>query len=304
MTATWPALPLSAWADTRDTLHLWTQIVGKVRLALAPPMNHWWHVTLYPGARGLTTSAMPCATGTLEIRFDFVEHRLVLDTGDGRRRIVALAPRSVADFYGEVMQALRELHTPVRIWPHPVERADAIPFPEDTVHRAYDAAAVERFWQALSAATDVLQRFRGRFLGKCSPVHFWWGSFDLACTRFSGRRAPSHPGGVPHLADRVTREAYSHECWSGGWWPGDIASGTDALFYAYAYPPPDGFDGTPVRPASARFDAALGEFVLPYEAARRAANPAGDLLAFLEDTYVAAATLGGWDRAALERPSQ
>ena len=296
----WPALPLAGWADTRDTLHLWTQVVGKVRLALAPFVNHWWQVTLYPGARGLTTTAMPCAAGTLEIRFDFLDHQLVLETGAGQRRILPLAPRTVADFHADVMHALQSLGTPVHIWPHPVEIVDPIPFPDDTVHRAYDAEAVQRFWRVLSQSAEVLQRFRSGFVGKCSPVHFWWGSFDLACTRFSGRRAPPHPGGVPHLADWVTREAYSHECWSGGWWPGDTTSGTDALFYAYAYPEPAAFSTASVAPAAARYDTTMREFVLPYDVVRKAANPAEAILSFLADTDAAAATQGGWDRTALE----
>jgi hypothetical protein len=296
----WPALPLADWRDTRDTLHLWTQVVGKVRLGLAPFVNHWWQVTLYPTARGLTTSAMPCGRGTLEIRFDFLGHALVFETSAGDARRIALEPRTVADFYFEVIRTLRDLGIDVRVWPHPVERADAIPFPEDTVHHAYDAEAAERFWRALLRATDALQDFRGGFTGKCSPVHFWWGSFDLACTRFSGRRAPPHPGGVPHLADWVTREAYSHECWSAGWWPGDTASGAEAAFYAYAYPEPEGFGAWPAKPADARYDATLHEFLLPYDAVRRSADPATMVQAFLASTYDAAATLGAWDRDALE----
>jgi hypothetical protein len=296
----WPALRLADWRDTRDTLHLWTQVVGKVRLGLAPFANHWWQVTLYPTARGLTTSAMPCGPGTLEIRFDFLEHALVFETSTGDTRRIALEPQTVADFHAAVMRTLRDLGIHVRVWPHPVERVDAIPFPEDTVHHAYDPEAAVRFWRALLRATDVLQAFRSDFIGKCSPVHFWWGSFDLACTRFSGRRAPPHPGGIPHLADWVTREAYSHECWSGGWWPGDTASGAEAAFYAYAYPEPGAFGTWHVEPASARYDTTLHEFLLPYDAVRQAADPAAMARTFLASTYDAAATLGAWDRGALE----
>lgn len=297
----WPALRLADWADTRDTLHLWTQIVGKVRLALAPQANHWWQVTLYPTARGLTTSAMPWAGGSLEIRFDFVQRELVLETSDGGQEMVALEPRTVADFHREVMRGLHALGVAVRIWPHPVERQDDIPFDRDDVHRAYDAEAAERFWQSLLHATHVLQRFRTGFIGKCSPVHFWWGSFDLSCTRFSGRTAPPHPGGVPHLADRVTREAYSHECCSAGWWPGDTASGAEAAFYSYAYPEPPGYGKRRIAPASAYYDAGLHEFLLPHEGVRRDATPEGRVLEFFDSTYDAAADLGDWDRAALER---
>jgi hypothetical protein len=301
---TWPELHLADWADTRDTLHLWTQIVGKVRLALTPHVNHWWQVALYPTARGLTTSAMFCASGSLEIRFDFIQHVVVFETSAGQRQTIALEPRTVADFYAEVMHALDALGSAVRIWPHPVERADAIPFAQDDTHRAYDAEAAQRFWRALLAATHVLQQFRTGFVGKCSPVHFWWGSFDLACTRFSGRPAPPHPGGVPHLADRVTREAYSHECCSAGWWPGDTASGAEAAFYAYAYPEPSGFGEQRVAPAAAYYDATLHEFLLPYDAVRRDDHAEARILDFLESTYDAAADLGDWDRMGLERPDR
>jgi len=297
----WPALPLSDWADTRDTLHLWTQVIGKVRLALAPHVNHWWQVTLYPTARGLTTSAMSCNRGTLEIAFDFIDHVLLLETSDGQRRTVALAPRTVADFHAEVMGALRTMRVDVRIWPHPVEIVDPIPFAKDTIHGAYDAAAVSRFQHAMLRATHVLQRFRSGFEGKCSPVHFWWGSFDLACTRFSGRPAPPHPGGIPHLADRVTREAYSRECHSAGWWPGDTPSGAEAAFYAYAYPEPAGLSEHRLREPAARYDATVHEFLLPYADVRQASASDDRVLAFYDDTYDATARLGGWDRQALER---
>ena len=293
----WPTLPLAAWSDTRDTLHRWMQVVGKVRLALAPHVNHWWEVTLYPTARGLTTSAMPYRDGALEIRFDFIDHALVLETHAGARRTLALAPMTVADFYAAFLDALHALGVQVHLWPQPVELADATPFAEDTVHRAYDAEAVARFHRALLKATTALQAFRGGFIGKCSPVHFWWGSFDLACTRFSGRTAPPHPGGVPHLADWVTREAYSHECASAGWWPGDTGAGIDAMFYAYAYPEPPRFAEQPVTPAAARYDTTLREFLLPHSAVCEADDPDAVVAGFLASTYAAVARLAEWDPA-------
>ncbi len=308
----WPSLPLSAWQDTKDTLHMWTQMVGKTRLALAPMVNHWWHVPLYISARGLTTSAMPYVDrrtgrgdGIVEAEFDFVDHVLIVRTAVGNvaadERRLALAPRSVADFYREYVATLRDLGVTAHIWPHPVEVQTAIPFTEDETHASYDSTAVTRFWHALAQADRVLTVFRGRFQGKCSPVHFFWGSFDLACTRFSGRPAPRHPGGIPNLADWVTRESYSHECASAGWWPG---GGTmDAAFYAYAYPEPPGCPAAPIQPAAGRYDATLHEWLLPYDAVRTAADPDAALLAFWQSTYDAAATLGGWDRASLDRPS-
>jgi len=296
----WPALPLAAWRETKDTLHLWTQIVGKVRLALAPMVNHWWQVPLYVHARGLTTSAMPYRNAAVEVRFDFLDHMLHIETSDGAARQVALVPRSVRDFYHETMGALRAVGVDVRIRPQPVELTDVIPFDQDDVHPAYDAEAARRFWRALVQADRVLHQFRGRFLGKCSPVHFWWGSFDLSCTRFSGRRAPRHPGGVPNCPDYVTREAYSHECISAGWWPG--GAGVDVpAFYAYAYPEPDGAATASIRPRTASYHPQLREWILPYDAVRAAPDPDATLLAFLDSTYEVAATLGGWDRASLER---
>jgi hypothetical protein len=298
--AGWPALPLDAWEETKDTLHLWTQVVGKVRLSLAPMVNHWWQVPLYVNARGLTTSAMPYRGGAVELRFDFVDHALHVETSAGAARRVALAPRSVADFYHDTMRALHALGVDVRIRPHPVELVDVVPFDQDEVHGAYDAEAARRFWRALLHVDRVLHAFRGGFLGKCSPVHFWWGSFDLSCTRFSGRPAPRHPGGVPNCPDYVMHEAYSHECISAGWWPGGGGVG-EAAFYAYAYPEPAGAAAGPILPAAGAYHPGLQEWLLPYEAVRTAADPDGSLLLFLESTYGVAATLGGWDRAALER---
>lgn len=295
----WPALELEAWEPTRDTLHLWTQVVGKVRMALAPPVNHWWHVPLYVGARGLTTTAIPYGRGGFEIGFDFVDHRLVIACSDGGQRVVKLEPRSVADFHAEVMARLRELGIEVRIWPVPVEIADPIPFPDDTVHAAYDAEYAHRFWRVLAQSTRVLTAFRGRFIGKCSPVHFFWGSFDLAVTRFSGRPAPPHPG-APNVSDAVTREAYSHEVSSVGFWPGGGPM-RQAIYYAYAYPEPAGFRDWPVRPAAAGWNGDFGEFVLPYDAVRTADDPDAALHAFAQSTYEAAAERAGWDRATLER---
>jgi hypothetical protein len=298
----WPALPLVGWQDTRATLHLWTQIVGKVRLALAPPANHWWHVPLYVNARGLTTSAMPHDGVAVELTFDFLDHALRVETSAGARREVALEPRSVASFYRAVMAALSDAGTPVRISPWAVELPEVIRIDRDETHAAYDADAAQRFWRLLLQADRVLHRFRGRFVGKCSPVHFWWGSFDLSCTRFSGRPAPAHPGGIPNLPDRVTREAYSHECISAGWWPGG-GPVAEPAFYAYAYPEPAGCPEAAVRPAEARYHPGLREWVLPYDVVREARDGDAVLLDFLESTYAAAARLGGWDRAALERAS-
>jgi hypothetical protein len=300
--AVWPDLPYASWADTRETLHRWSQIVGKTRLALEPMLNHWWQVALYVSARGLTTSAMPCSGGRLlEIEFDFIAQQLVLRVSDGGRREVALAARSVADFFADYQAALAALGVAVSIWPVPVELPeDALAFADDRVHAAYDGAAAQRFWQVLAQIDRVLKVFRGRFLGKSSLVHFFWGSFDLAVSRFSGRPAPPHPGGAPHVADWVMREAYSHEVSSAGFWPGSPQA-PEAMFYAYAYPTPPGFAEAPLAPAGARFDPQLGEFVLPYDTVRTAADPEGTLLAFLQSTYEAAADLAAWDRPALER---
>jgi hypothetical protein len=297
VTQPWPELTLSSWADTRDTVHMWTQIVGKIRLALEPPLNHWWGVTLYVSARGLTTSLMHATDRGVEIEFDFLEHVLVLRTTTGERRSVALEPRSVADFYDETMTALRELGVRVAILARPVEIAEAIPFAGDTKHHAYDALAMQRFWLALVESTRVLKQFRGRFIGKASPVHFFWGGFDLAVTRFSGRPAPPHPGGVPNCADWVMREAYSHEVSSCGLWPGGSEEGS---FYAYAYPEPNGFATWSHVPDAAYYDTDLREFILPYRAVRTADDPDALLLAFLQSTYEAAAESAQWDRVALE----
>jgi hypothetical protein len=296
----WPALPFAPWRETKDTLHLWTQVVGKVRLALMPMQNHWWQVPLYVDARGLTTLAMPYEGGAVEARFDFIDHVLALETTSGDMRRVVLEPRSVASFYDDVMDSLHELGVQVQISPHPVELMEVIPFAQDDVHHAYDADAAQRWWRALVQADRVLHDFRSDFIGKCSPVHFWWGSFDLACTRFSGRRAPVHPGGAPHVADSVMREAYSHECYSAGWWPGD-ATTQEPSFYAYTYAEPAGCPEAPIRPEAARYDTTLREWVLPYDAVRTGADPDAVLLEFLQSTYDAAANLGKWDRAALER---
>jgi hypothetical protein len=298
--APWPALPLADWQDTRDTLQLWSQIVGKVRLALAPMVNHWWQVPLYVNARGLTTSAMPYDGGAVEIGFDFLDHVLRIETSRGETRLVTLAPRSVADFYRDVMATLGAMGVHVHIWPWPVELPEVIRFDRDETHGAYDADAAERFWRSLMQADRLLHEFRGRFIGKCSPVHFWWGSFDLSCTRFSGRLAPPHPGGIPHLADRVAREAYSHECMSAGWWPGGGAV-MEPAFYAYAYPEPAGCPDASIRPDAGHYHLELREWILPYDAVRSAGDPDATLLDFLESTYDAAARLGAWDRAALER---
>ncbi len=296
-TSVWPRLTLSEWADTRETLHLWTQVVGKVRLALEPMVNHWWQVALYVSARGLTTSLMHANGRGIEIEFDFVDQHLHLRRSDGETREVALEPRTVASFYRSTMAALDDLGIRVAILALPSEVAIAIPFPEDEEHRAYDPAAAQRFWRALLQAHRVMQQFRARYLGKASPVHFFWGGADLAATRFSGRTAPLHPGGVPNCPDWVQQLAYSHEVHSCGYWPGGSAEGS---FYAYAYPQPDGFAEWRVEPAAAYYDGALHEFLLPYEVVRTADNPDAMLLAFFQTTYEAAAELAGWDRGALE----
>jgi Family of unknown function (DUF5996) len=295
-TGRWPELT-PGWEDTQITVHLWTQVVGKVRLALAPPMNHWWQVTLYPSARGLTTSVMPAADGGLEIEFDFIDHVLVLRTTNGKRRTVALEPRTVASFYEETMAALGALGVHVKLMARPVEIEQAIPFAQDTAHAAYDGDAIHRFWLALLQTHRVLSLFRGRFIGKASPVHFFWGGFDLAATRFSGRPAPQHPGNVPNCPDWVMHEAYSHELSSCGFWPG---GGSEGSFYAYAYPEPEGFAETPAGVDGAYYDRALREFILPYAAVRAADDPDAVLLRFLQNTYEATATNGHWDRSALE----
>jgi len=293
----WPALPYAAWGDTCATLQLWTQIVGKIRLALMPPINHCWGVTFYPTVRGLTTAPMPHGTRMLQIDFDFIEHSLLLQTDDGSQKSVPLKPMTVAAFYKQVMSALDELGMPVHIWPVPVEIAQPIPFEQDNTHKAYDAEYAQRFWRVLLQSSRVFTTFRARFTGKLSPVHLFWGALDLACTRFSGRTAPEHAS-MTGLPDRVTRDAYSHEVSSCGFWPG--ATGIEPIFYSYAYPEPPGYAQSPVAPAQASFDATLGEFILPYEAVRQSADPDTTLLQFLQSTYEAAANCAKWDRAALE----
>jgi Family of unknown function (DUF5996) len=295
----WPALPYEAWKGTYETLHMWMQIVGKIRLERMPWLNHCWQVTLYPTARGLTTGRMPYGDEHLQIDFDFVAHQLNLLTSRGDHRSIALAPMSVADFYRDVMTALTAVGMPVRIYAKPVEVESRVPFDADTGHQAYDAEYAHRCWRILVSSANVFSRFRSRFYGKASPVHFFWGSFDLAVTRFSGRVAPPHPGGVPNLADRVTRDAYSHEVSSCGFWPGG-APALYPLFYSYAYPEPKGFASAPLEPSAARYDASLHEFILPYDAVREADAPEEKLLAFLQTSYEAAANLARWNRAALE----
>ncbi len=298
--AAWPPLPLEGWQDTFATLHLWTQMVGKTRLALSPMENHWWQVALYVTPRGLTTSPIPHGRRTFEVSFDFVDHVLAARTSDGDTRTLPLAARPVADFYRDYVALLGSLGIALSIRPVPSEIADPIPFADDRVHAAYDPDAANRCWRVLVQTDRVLKRFRGRFLGKCSPVHFWWGAFDLACTRFSGRPAPRHPGGVPNLPDYVAVEGYSHECISAGWWPGGGPLAGPA-FYAYAYPEPPGCPQAEIRPAGAYYHPELHEWILPYDAVREAADPDAVLLAFLQSTYETAAELGNWDRAALER---
>jgi hypothetical protein len=298
-TDAWPDLPLAAWQDTFATLHLWTQIVGKIRLVKSPWLNHSWHTTLYVTSRGLTTSPIPDGRRTFELEFDFTAHRLELRSSDGRREEVPLRPQSVAVFHSLVMEALRRLDIEVRISRKPSELVDPIPFAEDETHRSYDAEYANRFWRALVQADRVFKIFRARFIGKASPVHFFWGAGDLAVTRFSGRRAPEHPGGIPNLPDWVTREAYSHEVSSCGFWPGGGAIDYPA-FYSYAYPPPAGFAEARGEPEGAFYSKDYGEFILPYDRVARAASPDETLLEFLQSTYEAAATLGAWDRAALE----
>ncbi|HEY9668000.1 MAG TPA: DUF5996 family protein [Coleofasciculaceae cyanobacterium] len=296
----WPSLSLVAWQDTYSTLHMWTQIVGKIRLALFPKLNHWWHSTLYVTPRGLTTSSIPYETRSFQISFDFLDHQLQIETSEGITKRIALAPRSVADFYQNLMGTLSEIGIEVRIWTMPQEVAEPLLFDQDYQHTAYDPEYAQRLWRILVQVDRIMKVFRSRFIGKCSPVHFFWGSFDLAVTRFSGRRAPEHPGGVPNMADWVTREAYSHEVSSCGFWPGG-GSVVEPVFYAYAYPTPEGFRDYPVQPREAFYSSQMQEFILPYEAVRQADDPDAVLLAFLQSTYEAAANLGHWDRAALER---
>jgi len=291
----WPALPLESWKDTCSTLHMWSQIVGKVRLALTPLVNHWWNVPLYVNARGLTTSAIPYRNAAFEIWFDFIDHQLVLQTSGGSRKTLPLAPRTVADFHQEFMGMLRSSGIEVRIWRMPVEIPNPIPFDKDRVHASYDPEAVQKFWRILLSVQDVFDEFRSRFIGKCSPVHFFWGSFDLAVTRFSGRRAPARPD-----ADHITQEAYSHEVSSVGFWPGS-GSITGPAFYSYAAPEPEAFRNAPLQPESAHYDTQISEFILMYDDVRSTASPGATLLEFCQSTYQAGATLAKWDRDALER---
>ncbi|KAA6460316.1 hypothetical protein DYQ86_14870 [Acidobacteria bacterium AB60] len=294
---TWPALPIEAWSDTCATLQLWMQVVGKVRLALMPPINHTWSVTLYPTIRGLTTSPMPHGSRMVQIDFDFLQHLLSVQTSEGDLHAFELRPMSVASFYGKLMGALADVRTPVHIWNKPVEIADPIRFDDDEQHCHYDAEYAQRFWRVLLQVTRVFTAFRARFRGKVSPVHLFWGAMDLACTRFSGRTAPPHPS-MPNLPDRVTCDAYSHEVSSAGFWPG--AAGVGAMFYSYAYPEPPGYREYRIQPASASYDPNFGEFVLPYEQMRLSPDPDDTLLRFLQSTYDAAADCAHWDRQALE----
>ncbi len=295
--AAWPSLRVADWTKTRDTLHMWTQIVGKLRLAHAPMVNHWWQVTLYVTPRGLTTSSVPYGDGAFDAEFDFVEHRLVIRSSMGASREVALKPKSVAAFYTEIMQALNALGIEAAFQRRPNEVEPSIPFAEDEQHCSYDATAAHLFWRQLLQANRVLGRFRAEFVGKVSPVHFFWGAMDLACTRFSGRSAPTHPGGAPNCGDWVMVEGYSQELSSCGFWPG---GGDEGAFYSYAYPEPDGFATHPVRPEGAYYSAENGQFLLPYETVRTARDPDHALMEFLHTTYEAAAEHGDWDRATLE----
>ena len=291
----WPPLPLSAWADTYATLHMWTQIVGKVRLALAPRVNHWWEVPFYVNARGLTTSAIPYHKGVFEVQFDFIAHRLEITTSNDETKSMRLEPRTVADFHAEFFALVRSLEIEAKIWNMPVEIAAPIRFQEDRVHGAYDPQYAHAFWRILVMVAGIFEEFRSRFIGKVSPVHFFWGSFDLAVTRFSGRRAPERPG-----ADPITREAYSHEVSSVGFWPGGGGVKGPA-FYSYAAPTPEGFADRAARPASAYYDKNLGEFLMMYDDLRASKNPHDDLMDFCQSTYEAAADFGHWDRAVLEK---
>ena len=294
----WPELAVSQWADTRDTLQLMTQVVGKVRMVNTALMSHWWNVVLYVSARGLTTGLIPHGDRGFQVDFDFIEHQLVVATTVGQRRSVPLRAGPIAQFYREVMATLDELGVSTRIWPMPVEIADAIAFDRDTLHVAYDQAAVHRFWLALVQINRVFEIFRSRYIGKVSPVHFFWGAADLAVTRFSGRPAPKHPGGAPNCGPHVMWEAYSHEVSSAGYWPGPDGEG---VFYSYAYPEPQGYRRAAASPATATFDEGLGEFTLPYTVVREATDPDAVLLEFLQSTYDIVADTAGWDRQALER---
>jgi Family of unknown function (DUF5996) len=296
----WPSLPFQEWKDTYVTLHMWVQVVGKIRLVQTPWVNHSWHTTLYITSRGLTTSPIPYGSRTFQIIFDFINHELQIQTNDGEMGTMSLMPRSVADFYEELLTRLAELNLKVKIHTMPNEVANPIPFEKDYVHASYDPEYANRFWRALVQADRVFKQFRASFIGKCSPVHFFWGSFDLAVTRFSGRRAPEHPGGVPHLSDWVTREAYSHEVSSCGFWPGSEQM-PQPVFYSYAYPEPAGLNTAKVRPGGAGYNTEFREFIFPYDEVRQSASPDVVLLEFLQSSYEAAAELGGWDRSELER---
>jgi uncharacterized protein DUF5996 len=299
MSSHWPALHFDEWKDTCASIHLWTQIAGKIRLACAPMLNHWWQVPLYVTSRGLTTSAIPYRGSYFQIDFDFIAHRLEIASSDGRTASFALVPQTVSEFYAELMATLQSLGIEIRIWTMPVEIPDPIPFDEDRMHSAYDPEQANRFWRVLILADQTLAKFRADFIGKVSPVHFFWGGFDLAVTRFSGRRAPLHPG-VPGVALSIMREGYSHEVSSCGFWPGNGGFGR-AAFYSYAYPAPAGFAEAQIAPDFAFFAPELGEFILPYDAVQTAAVPEDSVLAFLHATYEAAANLAHWNRAALER---
>jgi Family of unknown function (DUF5996) len=297
----WPAIPLAEWEDTLETLHLWSQVLGKTKLKRAPVVNHWWGIALQLTSRGWTTGPIPSGRGAFELAMDFLDHRVDLSTSDGRRKSVEMCPRSVADFYRAVSAALDELDltTPIRTAPAEIE--DAIPFDRDETHRSYDADAAQRFWRATLSTHRVLQEFRARFVGKCSPVHFFWGSFDLTVTRFSGRRAPAPTRAMPGYPRWANAEAYSHECSSAGFWPGQGLG--EPAFYSYAYPEPTGFAAAPVVPGAAAYSEAFGQFLLPYDAVRSAADPDAALLAFYQSVYEAAADSGGWKREELERPT-
>jgi hypothetical protein len=290
----WPELVLEEWQDTLATLHMWSQIVGKIRLEQTPLVNHWWNVPLYISACGLTTSAMPYKDRVFEIEFDFIDHQLRIDCSDGATKSLPLRPQTVADFYRELMQTLRDLDIEVRIWPMPVEIPNPIRFDQDTEHSSYDADYANRFWRALVRIDEVFKEFRGRFIGKVSPVHFWWGSFDHAVTRFSGRPAPPREG-----ADKITIEAYSHENISHGFWPG--GNGVQAAFYSYTAPEPAGLDQSQIKPSASFYSQEMKEFLMPYDAVRKSENPANALMDFLQSTYEAGANLAKWDRKALER---
>ncbi len=298
----WPELRLESWQETYSAVHLWTQMLGKLRVALSPPQNHTWHTALYLTARGLTTGPVPSGTAVIEVELDFVDERLRVAREDGLSFSAPLRSCSVAEMYGDFLSLLGEAEASARIWEVPVEIGDPVPFTHDGVRRNYDGDAMRRCWNILLSTERVLQRFRTGFIGKVSPIHFWWGAFDIAHTRFSGRPAPEHPGGVPNLADWIARDAYSHECMSAGWWPGTVGGPMEEpAFYAYAYPEPAGFADAIVRPEGARYHPELREWVLPYSAVHRQEDPEGEVETFFRDVYAAAASLGNWDREALER---